>query len=158
MLEAGDLDALFSPSTPSVFRTGSPHVTRLFPDFPSVEAEYYRRTGIFPIMHTVVLRRDVYERYPWAALSLYNAFLQAKQVALEALHETDVLKVSLAWMAAYAEQEAALAGSRLWADGFAANRTVLEALKSYLAEQGLLERDFPIAEAFAPSTLDVFRH
>jgi 4,5-dihydroxyphthalate decarboxylase len=158
MLEAGDLDALFSPSTPSVFRAGSPHIARLFPDFPRVEADYYRRTGIFPIMHTVVLRREVYEHYPWAALNLYNAFLQAKQVALEALHETDVLAVSLAWMAGYAEQEAALAGSHLWDDGFAANRPVLEALKGYLAEQGLLEREFSVEEAFAPNTLEVFRH
>jgi 4,5-dihydroxyphthalate decarboxylase len=162
MLEAGELDALFSPSTPSVYRTGSSSssssVARLFPDFPRVEADYYRRTGIFPIMHTVVLRREVYARYPWAALSLYNAFLQAKEQALHALHDTDVLGVSLAWMAAYAEQEAALTGPRLWEDGFAANRPVLEALKSYLAEQGLLEHDFALEDAFAASTLEIFRH
>ena len=158
LLEAGDLDALFSPSTPSVFRSGSPRVARLFPDFPRVEAEYYQRTGIFPIMHTVVLRRDVYERYPWAALSLYNAFSQAKMLALEALHETDVLSVSLAWMAAYAERENAVGGDRLWADGFDANRPVLEALKGYLAEQGLLQHDFSIEDVFAPNTLRPFRH
>jgi 4,5-dihydroxyphthalate decarboxylase len=158
MLESGDIDALFSPSTPSVFRAGSPRVARLFPDFPRVEAEYYRRTGIFPIMHTVVLRREIYERHPWAALSLYNAFVQAKQRALAALHETDVLTISLAWMAAYAEQEAALAGERLWEDGFAANRPVLEALKGYLAEQGLLQNDFAVEDAFAASTLETFRH
>jgi 4,5-dihydroxyphthalate decarboxylase len=109
-------------------------------------------------MHTVVLRREVYARYPWAALSLYNAFLQAKEQALNALHDTDVLGVSLAWMAAYAEQEAALTGPRLWEDGFAANRPVLEALKSYLAEQGLLEHDFALEDAFAASTLEIFRH
>lgn len=158
MLEDGELDALFSPSAPSVFRKGSPKIARLFPDFPRVEAEYFHRTGLFPIMHTVVLRRDVYDRYPWAALSLYNAFVEAKELALESLHDTDVLAVSLAWMAAYAEQEVALAGPTLWADGFAANRPVLEALKSYLAEQGLLANDFQLEEVFAPNTLEVYRH
>ena len=158
MLDTGDLDALLSPSTPSVFRAGSQRVARLFPDFPRVEAEYYRRTGIFPIMHTVVLRREIYERYPWAALSLYNAFVQAKQLALDALHETDVLPVSLAWTAAYADQEAALIGRRLWEDGFEVNRRVLEALKGYLAEQGLLQNDFAVEDVFAASTLEVFRH
>jgi 4,5-dihydroxyphthalate decarboxylase len=162
LLEAGELDALFSPGTPSAFRARSPRIARLFPDFPSVEADYYRRTGLFPIMHTVVLRRDVYERHPWAALSLYKAFLQAQAQALEALAETDVLAVSLAWAAAYAEREAALVGEAgrpgLWQAGFEPNRPVLEALKGYLAEQGLLERDFPLEEAFAPSTLRLFRH
>jgi 4,5-dihydroxyphthalate decarboxylase len=161
LLEDGELDALFSPSTPSTFRAGSPRIARLFPDFPSVEADYYRRTGLFPIMHTVVLRRDVYERHPWAAQSLSKAFLQAQALALEALHETDVLAVSLAWAAAYAEREAALVdggSAALWQPGFQANRPVLEALKGALAEQGLLERDFLLEEAFAPSTLQLFRH
>src|SRR5207302_975683 len=113
MLERGDLDALFSPSTPSTFRAGSPTIARLFPDFPRVEAEYYRKTGLFPIMHTVVLRRDVYERLPWAAVSLYKAFSQAKDLALHALDEADALAISLAWSVSYAEQERDLRGD-LW--------------------------------------------
>jgi 4,5-dihydroxyphthalate decarboxylase len=152
MLDRGELDALMSPSTPSTFRAGSPHTVRLFPDFPRIEAEYYRRTGIFPIMHTVVLRRDVYERYPWAAVSLFKAFSDAKELALDGLREADALAVSLAWSVAYAEQERLLGGPDMWAYGLDANRPTLEALKSYLAEQGLLEHDFAIDEVFAPST------
>jgi 4,5-dihydroxyphthalate decarboxylase len=156
MLERGEIDALFSPSTPSSFRSGSPNVARLFPDFPRAEAEYYRKTGLFPIMHTVVLRRDVYEAMPWAAVSLYKAFASAKDLALHALDEADALAVSLAWSVAYAEQERALRGE-LWSYGFQENRHVLDALKSYLAEQGLLENDFAVEDAFAPSTLSLSR-
>jgi 4,5-dihydroxyphthalate decarboxylase len=156
MLERGEIDALFSPSTPSSFRSGSPNVARLFPDFPRAEAEYYRKTGLFPIMHTVVLRRDVYEAMPWAAVSLYKAFSSAKDLALQALDEADALAVSLAWSVAYAEQERALRGE-LWSYGFQDNRHVLDALKSYLAEQGLLENDFAVEDAFAPSTLSLSR-
>jgi 4,5-dihydroxyphthalate decarboxylase len=158
MLERGDLDALFSPSTPSSMRAGSPKMCRLFPDFARIEADYYRKTGLFPIMHTVVLRRDVYERYPWAAVSLYKAFSQAKNLALRALEEADALAISLAWSVSYSEQERALRGpDDLWAYGFEPNRHVLEALKSYLGEQGLLENDFPVEDAFAPSALSLSR-
>src|SRR5919199_5483572 len=152
MLERGELDALFSPSTPSTFRAGSANICRLFPEFPRVEAEYYRKTGLFPIMHTVVLRRDAYERLPWAAVSLYKAFAEAKDLALHALEEADALAISLAWSVSYAEQERALRGAdNLWAYGFEANRHVLQALKTYLGEQGLLQNDFAIEDAFAPS-------
>jgi 4,5-dihydroxyphthalate decarboxylase len=158
MLERGELDALFSPSTPSTFRAGSPNIARLFPDFPRLEADYYRRTGLFPIMHTVVLRRDVYERLPWAAVSLYKAFCVAKDLAINALEEADALAISLAWSVAYAEQERALRGhDGLWSYGFEPNRHVLEALKGSLAEQGLLEQDFALEDAFAPSTLSLSR-
>jgi 4,5-dihydroxyphthalate decarboxylase len=158
MLERRYLDALFSPGTPSTFRSGSPNIARLFPDFPRVEGEYYRKTRHFPIMHTVVMRRDVYERMPWAAVSLYKAFLQARDLALDALLEADALAISLAWSVNYMEQERALRGADdLWAYGFEPNRHTLEALKGYLAEQGLLENDFAIEDAFAPSTLSLSR-
>ncbi len=158
MLERGEIDALMSPSTPSTFRAGSPNIARLFPDYARVEMDYYRRTRLFPIMHTVVLRRDVYERYPWAAVSLYKAFCQARDETIERMFEADALSVSLAWSVAYAEQERDLFGPEMWAYGFEANRPTLEALKGYLAEQGLLERDFPIEQAFAASTLEISRH
>lgn len=157
MLDAGEIDALITPNLPSAFKAGSPRVKRLFPDFPRVEAEYYQRTGIFPIMHTAVLRRDVFERYPWAALSLYKAFCAAKDLAMERLSVSDALTTSLAWSVAYAEQEQAVRGPDLWPYGLEANRTTLEALRDHLAEQGLLERDFAIEEVFAPSTLETTR-
>jgi 4,5-dihydroxyphthalate decarboxylase len=157
MLEAGEIDALIAPNLPSAFKAGSPLVKRLFPDFPRVEAEYYQRTGVFPIMHTIVLRREVYERHPWAALSLYKAFCAAKELAVARLFESDALAISLAWSVAYAEQERVVRGPDLWSYGLEANSTTLEALKAHLAEQGLLERDFAIEDAFAPSTLETTR-
>ncbi len=129
LLDCGDIDALLSPSLPSVFVAGAPRVARLFPDYARVEADYYRRTRIFPIMHTVVLRRALYERDPWAAVSLYKAFGRAKELAFERIYDSDALPVSLAWTVAYVEEERALRGEDLWAYGFAANRPTLEALK-----------------------------
>ena len=158
MLEDGQVDALITPSIPSVFLVGSPRVARLFPDFQRVEADYYQRTGIFPIMHTVVLRRDVYDRYPWAAASLYKAFCSARDLALARLYDSDALRVSLSWTVAYLEQERGLRGQDPWPYGFSANRATLEALKRHLADQGLLERDFPLEQVFAPSTLESVRH
>lgn len=159
MLEQGEIDALLTPSIPSTFTAGSPRVARLFPRYWEVEADYFRRTGTFPIMHTVVLRRDVYERHSWAAQSLFKAFSQSRDEALRRLSDTDTLGVSLAWQTAYAEQERALAGGRdLFTYGLEENRPVLEALKTHLQEQGLLERDFPLESAFAPSTHAAFRH
>jgi 4,5-dihydroxyphthalate decarboxylase len=157
LLVAGEIDALLSPHMPRAFRRRDPRIARLFPDFWNVERRYYEKHRIFPIMHVVALRRDVYERHPWAAVSLYKAFCRAKDLALERLYDSDALTVSLAWIVGYWEQERALRGDDLWSYGFAENRRVLEALKGYLAEQDLLERDFAVEEAFAPSTLETFR-
>ena len=158
MLEDGEIDALVSVSTPSTLRAGSPNVARLFPDYPAVEADYYQRTGLFPIMHTLVLRREVYERHPWAAVSLFKAFSEAKEAAIERMLDTDSLSVTLAWSVGYAEQEQALLGPDIWPYGFEKNRRTLEALKTYLGEQGLLDSDFALEEVFAPSTLSLSRH
>jgi 4,5-dihydroxyphthalate decarboxylase len=157
LLVAGEIDALLSPHMPHVFRRGDPRVARLFPEFWIVEREYYQRHRVFPIMHVVALKRDVYERHPWAAVSLYKAFCQAKDLALERLYDSDALSVSLAWIIGYWEQERALRGPDLWSYGFHENRHDLETLKRHLAEQDLLQRDFPLEEAFAPGTLETFR-
>lgn len=158
MLEDGEIDALMSPSIPSTLIARSSRIARLFPDFASVEADYYRRTGIFPIMHTVVLRRELYERHPWLAQSLFKAFCLARDEALHRLRDGDTLSTSLAWQVAYVEAETATRGADLWSYGLEENRVALNALKGYLGEQGLLAADFPIEDAFAPSTLESFRH
>lgn len=157
MLVEGEIDVLLSPHMPSVFRAGDPRVVRLFPNFPEVEQDYYRRHRVFPIMHVVALRRDVHERYRWAAVSLYKAFCRAKDLAVERLYDSDALTMSLAWTVGYWEQERALRGNDLWSYGFAANRHDLETLKRHLAEQDLLEQDFAIEDAFAPSTIETFK-
>ena len=104
MLENGELDALFALYVPALFQSGSPRVMRLFPNYKEVEQDYYRRTRIFPIMHTVVVRDDVYREHPWVAQSLYKAFREARDLAVNGLYDTDALRLSLPWLISYVEE------------------------------------------------------
>ena len=153
MLEAGDLDAIAPPYLPDPFLRGSPKIRRLFPNFKEIEREYYLRTRIFPIMHLVVVRRDIYEQHPWVALSLYDAFTRAKEHALGGLYEGDALKVSLPWLIDHIEESRAVFGRDLWPYGLEPNRPTLEAATQYLVEQGLADRRVVVEELFAPETL-----
>jgi 4,5-dihydroxyphthalate decarboxylase len=98
LLASGGIDALYTPRTPRSFAAGHPKVTRLFPDFRAVESAYWRQTGIFPIMHVVVIRADVYRQDRWVARSLMEAFTQARQIALTGLTETASLRYMLPWL------------------------------------------------------------
>jgi 4,5-dihydroxyphthalate decarboxylase len=150
MLEAGELDALLSIYLPQLFLKGSPRIARLFPNFKEVEQDYYRRTGIFPIMHTVVLRRDVYEAHPWAAKSLYQAFLAAKALAVEGLYDTDALQVALPWLLDHVEEAWRVFGKDFWSYGLEPNRPTLAALGRFVHEQSLCPRPVSPDELFAP--------
>jgi 4,5-dihydroxyphthalate decarboxylase len=148
MLEQGTIDAIISPNAPKALgRPGSP-VRRLFEDYRQVEKAYFARTGVFPIMHAIVMRRDVYERYPWAAKSLFDAFEQAKQWAYEQLVEIDALKITLPWVVAETEETRRVMGEDFWPYGLERNRRSLEALPQYLYEQHLAPRVVPIEELF----------
>lgn len=150
MFEAGELDALLSIYIPSLFLKGSPRIARLFPNFKEVEQDYYRRTGIFPIMHTVVLREDVYKEHPWAARSIYRAFCAAKDLAIEGLYDTDALQLALPWLLDYVEESWRVFGRDFWSYGLAPNRPTLAALGRYVHEQGLSPRTVVPEELFAP--------
>src|SRR6185295_18253684 len=104
MLADGELDALVTARAPSTFQRRPHDVKRLFPDYVTVERDYYRRTKIFPIMHTVVIRRDVYAKHPWVAQSLYKAFTAAKARALEHYRQTAALPAMLPWLTAHLEE------------------------------------------------------
>jgi 4,5-dihydroxyphthalate decarboxylase len=153
LLERGELDFLMTANNPLCFRRGAPNVRRLFPDYKALEQDYYRRTRIFPIMHTVVIRRDVYERDRWVALSLYQAFCAAKDRCYRLLLETGSLKATLAWLQPALEEEQAIMGPDWWSYGAEANRPSLDALLEYVHEQGLSDRRLSIEELFAPSTM-----
>jgi len=155
MLEAGDLDALISPGLPNVVKRRSPKVRRLFENYPDVEADYFRRTGIVPIMHIVVVRRSTYEENRWIARSLYDAFCEAKRVCYRSLSETGAPRTTLVWLQSYLEHERQVFGADPWPYGFEANRKTLEALATYVHEQGLAERLVPAESLFAPETLDI---
>jgi 4,5-dihydroxyphthalate decarboxylase len=157
MLARGDIDALYTARMPSSFGDGSGAVKRLFPDFAMVEREYFRRTRIFPIMHTVVLRRDVYERHPWAAQSLYKAFCAAQQEAYQDLNHTAALKTMLPWLTAHVEDVRREMGDDFWPYGLARNREALGTFLRYSYEQGLSRRLLEPERLFAPETLESFK-
>jgi 4,5-dihydroxyphthalate decarboxylase len=157
MIEEGEIDALMSPRMPASFVVGSPRVRRLFPDYKAVEADYFRRTRIFPIMHVVAIRRAVYEKDPWIAQSFYKAFCLAKDLCFSEIYDTNVLRVSLPWTAAEYEEARDLMGADYWPYGLEPNRHVLETLQGYLLEQGLIKERLDLKALFAPSTLDGFK-
>jgi 4,5-dihydroxyphthalate decarboxylase len=158
MLERGEIDAMISAHMPSPFVRRSLKVRRLIPDFLRVEKDYYRRTKLFPIMHTVVLREDFYEKHPWVAQSLCKAFAESKQLCQESMYEFSALKYMLAWSIAEMEEERELfGGGELWPYGLEANRRVLETLVQYANEQGLIKSRLDLKSLFAPNTLEEFK-
>ncbi len=163
MLANDEIDALLSPRIPSSFYQADPSdktqgpVRRLFPRYKEVEQAYFRRTGIFPIMHVIVLRKDILEAYPWAARSLYKAFSQAKESLFQQIQDTSVLRLSLPWLLSELEETTQLMGSDYWPYGIAANRATLEAAISYSYEQGLTPRQPTLEELFVASTFNEFK-
>jgi 4,5-dihydroxyphthalate decarboxylase len=155
LLATGEIDALMAPRPPSTYDGG--RVRRLFEDFRSVEADYYQRTRIFPIMHAVVIRRELLDQYPWLARSLYDAFVEAKQRTMRNLvNYPSALVTSLPWQLAETEATRALMGDDFWPYGVELNRATLEALARYSHQQGLAEREIKVDEMFAESTLDEY--
>jgi 4,5-dihydroxyphthalate decarboxylase len=150
MFAADELDALLSIYIPALFLDGSPRIARLFPNFKDVERDYYRRTRIFPIMHTVVLRQDVYAAHPWAARSLYQAFRAAKELAVEGLYDTDALQLSLPWLLDHVEEARRVFGKDFWSYGLEPNRPTWSAIGRFVHEQGLSPRTVSPDELFAP--------
>jgi 4,5-dihydroxyphthalate decarboxylase len=122
-----------------------------------VEIEYYKRTKIFPIMHILVIRRDVYDCHPWVARSLYKAFCAAKDRALQTMHISNSHACTLPWLSWEREQLREIFGPDWWPYGIEANRHVLEALLRYMGEQGLLKKPVKVEEVFAPSSLGEFK-
>lgn len=157
MLADGEIDAIYAPRAPSVLFTRPDRVRRLFPNYPSVEREYFERTKIFPIMHVLAIRRDVYEKNRWAAMSLYKGFVAAQREAYEDLHEVAALKTMLPWLAAHVEETECLMGRDFWPYGLPPNLDTLEKFLRYSHEQGLSKRLLKPQELFAPETFESFK-
>jgi 4,5-dihydroxyphthalate decarboxylase len=154
LLVRGEIDALFAPHTPDVFRARRPEVVRLFPDFRRAELEWYRRTRLFPIMHLVVIRRDVYEADRWIARSLFDAFCRAKADALRRLRFTGTLAAMVPWLVAELEAAEELFGERYWPYGVEDNRAELETAVRWAERQGLTSRRLGLDELFATETIE----
>jgi 4,5-dihydroxyphthalate decarboxylase len=156
MLIDGEIDALYTARMPSCYGA-VPHVKRLWEDYVPVERAYFEKTRIFPIMHTVVIRRDVYERNRWVAEALYKAFVQAQRITYADLRTTASLQAMLPWASAEEERTRKLMGEDYWPYGFAANERVLETFTRYSYEQGLSKRKLDPRELFAPETLETYK-
>jgi len=157
MLIDGRIDALYSSRVPSAFRNAPGSVRRLFPEYVESEKAYFRQTRIFPIMHTVVLRRDVHDRNPWIANSLYQALLRSKRIACDEMNEAAGLRHMLPWMGAEIEWLTAEMGEDWWSYGLDSNRHVIDTFLRYHHDQGL-SRSLQTAERlFEPEAIDTTR-
>jgi 4,5-dihydroxyphthalate decarboxylase len=154
MLADGQIDALYTPRVPRGFGEG--RVRRLFADPRGEEERYFAATGIFPVMHVVVLRREVYEQRPWLAQSLYKAFDQARREAAARLAETAASATLLPWGYADAERTRNVMGPDFWTYGLAGNEETLRTFVRYAREQGLVKREHAVAELFAAETREAY--
>jgi len=157
MLASGEIDALHTARMPSTFSLQGGPVRRLFENYQQVEQEYFRTTGIFPMMHTVAIRREVYEQNRWIARSLYKAFAEAQRRTYEDLYVTAALKTMLPWLTSHVEDTRRLMGDDFWSYGFEPNRNALATFLRYHHEQGLSKRLLTPEELFAPEALESFR-
>ena len=157
MLADGELDALVTARAPSTFASRPNDVKRLFPNYVEVEKEYYRRTKIFPPMHTVVIRRDVYAKNPWVAQALAKAFTAAKAKAYALYGQTAALPAMLPWLTAGLEEARREMGDDWWPYGLEPNRNALQTFLRYHHEQGLSKRRYAPEELFARETLASFK-
>ncbi|MFL6798575.1 MAG: ABC transporter substrate-binding protein [Xanthobacteraceae bacterium] len=148
MLERGEIDALASVVIP---RGLGSSVRRLFADFRAVETAYFKKTGIFPIMHTFVLKKSLYEESPWLAVSFYRAFCKARDMAYRTMYDTNALTVSLPWVTDEIESMRTIFGPQIWDYSVEGSRPTLEAMVSYLDEQGLTRRRMSVEELFVPN-------
>ena len=154
MLDEGEVDALFTARAPSCFQNGSPNVARLFENPREEEEQYFRKTGIFPIMHTIIVQREIYEKNPWIAMELYKAFSEAKKLVLGNYTRTEALHATLPWVHDELDRTEKIMGDDWWPYGVSKNRHVLETFLRYHHEQGLSKKMMTIEELFAPETLD----
>ncbi|HYU78203.1 MAG TPA: hypothetical protein VEK56_04415 [Vicinamibacterales bacterium] len=157
MLASGAIDALYAPRTPSCLYSNPGSVKRLFDDLLAVERDYFRQTRIFPIMHTIVIRRDIYERDRWVAQSVYKACLAAQQDTYRDLRETSAFKAMLPWLVAHVEDTRREMGDDYWPYGLPANRQTLSTFLRYSHEQGLSKALLSPDQLFAPESLESFK-
>jgi len=154
MLLAGDLDAVLSARPPDRLGSG---VRRLFENYDELEESYYRKTGIFPIMHVIVVKTDVLERYPWLAMNLYKAFEEAKRRSLERFGDITASYAPFAWLKPYGERMKSLFGEDFWPYGLEPNRRTLEAFLRFAFEQGVCHREVAATELFPREVLSSYR-
>jgi 4,5-dihydroxyphthalate decarboxylase len=151
LLDAGNVDAALIHKVPACFENGSPRVRRVFPDYAVAERQYYDHTGIHPIMHCVVVRRDVHEKYPSAVGNVYEALCDARRQAMASLRDTGAYSAMIPFLPAVMDETRQRFGDDFWLYGIEDNRTELECLLRYAHQQGLTPRLLSIEELFDSS-------
>ena len=159
MVATGELDAFLSAIPPRLFLDGDPRLVRLFPDYEGVERAYFAETGIYPIMHTVALRRSAYEANPWIARNLLAAFEAAKNRSIERMHDMDVSRIAQPWIQARIEQDIRtfFPDGDYWPYGIERNRTTLEAFLKFCHDQRITQRRLAPEEIFVKEAHEPFR-
>jgi len=157
MLLSGEVDAVLSAHPPEAFKAAHPNVGRMFENYREVEEAYYRKTGIFPIMHTVAIRKPVLELYPWVAMNLFRAFEEAKGRSLARALEVTAPRFPVPWCFEYAQRCTEVFGKDLFPYGVEPNRTTLEAFVTYAWEQGVCHRKVAVEELFPPALTTSFK-
>ena len=149
LLESGEIQAIIGSNLPESLNR-NPDVVRLFPDYRAKEKDYFSRTGIFPVMHLIVIRNDIHEQHPEVAKSLYKAFVAAKDLAWQKMRFAGTLRYMLPWLPDDVEEIDSLFGGDCWPYGIEPNRQTLEALVTYMVEQGLIPEQIPLEKLFVP--------
>ncbi len=154
LLADGDIDAIVAPRPPSCFERRLPHIGWLFPDPMAAAKEYFRRTGIFPIMHVLGVRRELVEAYPFLPASLVKAFTEAKDLTVARLEDNSAAKATLPWLEEQVAEARALMGHDFWSYGVESNRKLLDTFLEHHHKQGLSERRLAIEDIFPPSVME----
>ena len=150
LLETGDIDAIIGTVLPDAYHTNS-DIVRLFPNYREEEKNYYKRTKIFPIMHLLAMRRDVYEAHPFIASSLFDAMCESKERARLRARDLGTLNYMLPWMTADIDEIDEVFDGDPWPYGIEPNRPTLQAAMKYLTEQGIIKAPMPIEDMFVPT-------
>jgi 4,5-dihydroxyphthalate decarboxylase len=157
LLLAGDIDGIISAREPAGFVAGDPGIVRLWPDYRSIEEGYYRETGVFPIMHAIVINNATLDRYPWVAMNLLRAFEEAKANSLRRLSSIVNSSVAIPWAQEAYHRAQTVLGEDFWPYGIEANRRTLEAFLQYCGEQGVTQRTVSVEELFPREVTKAFR-
>ncbi len=155
LLISGQCDALITAITPKAYLDGNPKIRQLFPNAKEAEVAYFKKTGMFPIMHVVAIRTDILKKEPWLAKALFEMYSKAKDIAYKNLEATTVVRTSLPWAKDEYESTTEIMGNNYWKYGIEANRKELESIMRYVYEQGLVKRQITFEELFDSSTLDL---
>jgi 4,5-dihydroxyphthalate decarboxylase len=157
LLEAGEIDGFIAPRPPTLLEKGHPHIGWLFPDPVTVAKDYFKRTGFFPIMHVVGIRRELADKHPWLPSAVLKAFEQSKEVGLRKLSDTSATKATLPFVEERLKEARDLMGDDFWSYGVGGNRKVLDYFLAQHHAEGLSPRRVAVDELFHPATYETFK-